>query len=207
MATLLSVRSPGKRKPMTTKPVTCGLCPFKYSSTGFVPDYDESLVQLALPTLFSCVLRMPNKDDIVSGLPMSGRGGKYWEKEFLLPLGIRREQIIITNVIRCYPKSGEFPVGVDRKRAVEYCRRYDQALQRYRPNIWGITIHPGVLLKAPNMADFLRRALKRAKEFAEAGYRPCLLMGEEAKETFAPWLDGSMKKWQGHWYEGDRNAA
>jgi hypothetical protein len=181
------------------KPEACFSCPFVKSSTGFVADQTPKLVELSLPTLFALIVRTPTKDDLVEGHYLSSRFGKVIEADFLLPLGIRREQLLISAVLRCYPNAGEFPTGKQRADAVKACRRWDTALEAWKPNIWGVTISPSMLRKAPNQAGFIHRALGRAKAYAEAGYRPALLLGEEAKETYMPWLEGNMKKFQGHW--------
>jgi len=185
-----------------TKPDFCRTCPMSAArSTGFVPD----LVPLAPVAAF--VLRMPSKDDLLFGEPMTGRGGRAWEHNFLAPTGLRRDQVIIANVLRCYPSAGEFPTGKLRGDAVRHCQHWDAAVEQFQPNVWGVSIAPGNLLKTPNQEVFLRRAMARVKQFVDEGYRPCLLMGEEAREKYAPWLAGNMKKWQNHWWFEERRAA
>lgn len=192
------------------KPDGCSLCPFKGSSTGFVADTRPQLVTLSLPTLFALVTKFPTKDDLVEERFLSSKFGKVIEAEFLLPLGVRREQVLISSVLHCYPHGGKFPTGKEKLDAVRYCRRWDAALEAFRPDVWGVTVDPSDLLATPNQATFLTRSLRRAKEYADAGRRPVLLLGDEAKETWMPWLEGGLKKWQGHWEEYDpweRKAA
>jgi hypothetical protein len=64
-----------------------------------------------------------------------------------------------------------------------------------------------MLLATPNQACFLKRSLNKLRKLADEGYRPVLLMGEEARETYAPWLHGSQKEWQGYWWTTERTAA
>ena len=176
------------------KPPQCASCPFAAHSTGFVPD------QCPAKPRFAAMLKMPGKEEIVNGVPMSGRAGRYWTHEFLEPLGVEHKDLYLGNVIRCYPNAGEFPVGKERIQAVKVCRQWDR-IAEYKPNVIGVTFNPTTLLRNPQQTKFLRRALTRAKELSDAGYRPLLLMGEEAVEVFAPWLKGTMKKWQGNFWE------
>lgn len=178
-----------------TRPPYCSSCALHASSTGFLPD----LVPLSPRAAF--VLRYPYKDDLLYGEPLTSPGGRMWEREFLRPTGLRRDQVILSNVLRCYPKAGEMPTGKDRPNAVRHCAHWDTALLAWKPNVWIVTIAPSMLLKSPNQAVFLHRAMAKAADFSQRGYRPCVLMGEEAKEKYAPWLNGGLKKWQGHtWY-------
>ncbi len=179
-----------------TKPPSCAPCPFYKLSTGFCPDSPAPHPKLAL------VGRFPGKDDLVSGAPWSGKGGRYWWREFIEPLGLTPGEVLICNVLRCYPNTHEFPIGTMKGKAVEACRQWDGALKAFNPNVWGISFNPGNLMKNPQQVKFLRRAMKRAGEYAREGQRPCLLLGQEAREKFASGLGGQEKWWQGHWWEG-----
>jgi len=148
-------------------------------------------------------MRMPSKAEVVSGEPMSGGAGWHFWKDFIFPVGLQKQDVLISNVIRCYPNDGGYPTGKLRVLATNTCAAtWDGELRKFDPNVWGVSVAPGMLYTTPNQGKFLRRALTRAKEYADAGKRPCLLLGVEAMSKFAPWLDGSMKQWQGHWWEG-----
>ncbi|HOQ47949.1 MAG TPA: uracil-DNA glycosylase family protein [Bryobacteraceae bacterium] len=175
------------------KPDECKGCPLMKNSTGFCGDYypDEPIMAM--------VLKMPGKDEVINGEPMTGRAGKFWEKEYLHPLGLRRQDVLIANTIRCFPHGGEFPTGKVRKGALAYCRRWD-VLDKFRPDLWIVTFNPAAILRSPQQGKFFTRALEFARDRAREGYRPVILAGEEAKEVYAPWLDGSMKKWERHYW-------
>jgi uracil-DNA glycosylase len=177
------------------KPEYCSKCPFTNQSTGFCPDtiHKEALITL--------IGKAPGKDDIVNGAPMTGKMGWYTWKTFLTPLGFGKKDVNILNVLRCYPNNkGEFPVGKLRKQAIEYCRHWDQSsLSTKKHDVIGITFNPAALMRSPQQTVFVRRAFTRAKMFAAEGLVPILLLGEEAREKFMPWLSGPMKKWNGHW--------
>jgi uracil-DNA glycosylase len=178
-----------------TKPELCKACPFAKSSTGFCGDFAPANPRIAV------VLKMPGKEDLIWG-PMSGKAGRYWFREFMEPCGLTRETILFSSVIRCFPNGGEFPIGAQRKAAIASCREWDGKLKLFAPNVFGVSVNPAILLRNPQQTKFLRRAMQRAVEYADAGYRPCVLLGEEARDKYAPWLQGQMKRWQGHWFEG-----
>jgi hypothetical protein len=50
----------------------------------------------------------------------------------------------------------------------------------------------------------VQQCIVKAFDFAEAGYRPCVFMGDTVTEYFAPWLlrQAGHKQWYGHWWEG-----
>lgn len=184
------------------KPPPCQSCPYASQSTGFCTDH------VPLSPVAAFVFRTPSKDDLIFGEPLTGRGGRAWEHKFLSVVGLRRDQVILAHTLRCLPNSGEkFPIGRMRTEAVKFCRRWDEWERQFQPNVWGVTINPGQLLVTPNQEVFLRRAMDRLKGYVDTGYRPVLLMGEEARETYAPWLHGATKKWQNHWWTAERKAT
>ncbi len=183
------------------KPPECASCPYAPKSTGFVPD------QFPADPRFAVILKMPGKEELVNGVPMSGKAGRYWEREFLEPIGVKKSDLIIANVIRCYPHGGNFPTGKDRIAACRMCRQWDRIEKEFKPNVVGVTFNPAALMRNPQQTKFLRRALERAAEYARQGLRPLLLMGEEAVEVYAPWLQGALKRWQGSFTEIKEKAA
>ncbi len=150
------------------------------------------------------LLKMPGKDELIQGEPMIGKAGKYFEKEFLEKLGISREMVMICNTIRCFPNSKDFPIGRLKKDAINACRHWDGGIRAFKPDVIGVTFNPAALLRNPQQTRMVRRALERAVEYAKEGHRPLLLMGEEARDAYAPWLEGALKWWQGHFYEVSR---
>lgn len=180
-----------------TKPPACSSCQFAKQSTGFCADRIPTNPKLAV------VLGMPEKWDVASGKPLSGGSGYRWWKEFVWPVGLREEDILVSNVVRCYSNSGDFPTGKLGIVAQKTCEEvWGGPLREFNPNVFIVSVDPTKLFKSPNQAKFLKRAMVRVKEFIEEGKRPCLLLGPEAKAKFAPWLNGAMKQWQGHWWEG-----
>jgi uracil-DNA glycosylase len=54
------------------KPSECDKCPFKKGSTGFVKDFCPRDPKIAV------MLKMPGREELVNGSPMSGKAGRYW---------------------------------------------------------------------------------------------------------------------------------
>jgi len=181
------------------RPDHCRTCPLK--STGHVPDTNPPGAKAAF------VFKAAGREDIVYGEPMTGKGGRAWEHKFLHPLGLTRQDVIISNVFRCFPPGGEAPVGPTWDQACRHCRFYDGAIEAFRPTVWGVSINPTGLLKTPNQETFVRREMERVAQFISEGERPVLLCGEEARRKYAPWIDGSMKRFRGYWWWEGRKAA
>lgn len=174
-----------------TKPDYCRTCPMHKTGTGFVPDAAPS------DPLIAVMLRAPNKDDILFGEPLTGKGGRYWEREFLWPLDVRRDQVLLTNVLRCH--TGErYPIAKVRTQAEKQCRHWDTALTAWNPNALIVTFNPALLFLNPAQELFIKRAFEKAVGLAHLGYRPLVVCGDEALNMYAPWLQGGLKRWQGH---------
>jgi hypothetical protein len=177
------------------KPTSCSGCAFIKGSSGFCADWTPPNPKLAI------VLRAASKDEVINGQMMSGKGGRFWFYEFFEKAGLTRQDVLISKVLRCNPNVGIFPIGAQKKQAVEACKRYDGDLQKFAPDIFIVSFSFVDLMKSPAQAKFIRRAIQKAKGFIEAGRRPAILFGIEAREKYAPGLAGAMKKFQGHWWE------
>jgi hypothetical protein len=182
-----------------TRPDHCKVCPLK--STGHVADTRPPEAKAVF------VFRSVGRDDLVYGEPMTGKGGRMWEHKFLHPVGLTRQNVIISNVLRCFPPGGETPTGTGYDAACRHCRHYDGAVEQFAPTVWGITINPMGLLKTPNQETFYRREVERLAQFIAEGERPVLLCGEEARRKYAPWIDGSMKRFRGYWWWDERRKV
>jgi Uracil DNA glycosylase superfamily len=176
-----------------TKPPACSTCPYK-ASTGFVEDWVPDHPKIAI------VMKMPSRDDLIKGIPASGKMGWYLWKDFLTPLGLGRDDVLLANVVRCFPNGGEFPIGKMRKEAIKHCGQWDQGIKEWGPTVMGISFSPAALMRSSQQTRFLERAIERAVDYSCAGEKPLLLLGEEAKEKYAPWLNGGLKTWQGTWF-------
>lgn len=175
------------------KPEGCSGCVFSKHSTGFARDW----VALGTPKIM-VVMKMPSQDAVVKGQMGSDHASYYFWKDFILPMGLKKEQVSIVNVLRCY---APFPIGKMRKEAIESCKRWDDPIRQWKPDVIGISFSPSGLLKVPQQTRFLQRSIERAVEFTTQKLRPLLLLGDEAKEKFLPHLSGGLKTWQGSWFD------
>lgn len=184
---------------MLQKPESCKLCPFRYVGAGFCPDSPGMSPKVAM------LFPLPAEDDIYEGVPLRSRGGRAWLWRLVeQPLGFKRDDILIANILRCRPANafkGEYPTGKLAKQAEKNCRVHDEAIRKFDPNIFIVSEYPGKVLTNPPLLRQIQRHVERAFRFAEQGDRPILLMGEEALHLVAPELSGT-KKWLGHWWEG-----
>lgn len=70
------------------------------------------------------------KEDIV-GKPFVGRAGKIFD-ELLNTIGIKREKIFITNVLKCRPPKNRNPLKIE----IENCKKYlDLQIELIKPKI------------------------------------------------------------------------
>ena len=179
-----------------TKPDSCRTCGYYNLSTGYLADNVPERPRFAI------VRAMPAKDELVMLQPMAHAGGRAFERHYLLPLGIRAMDLLVTSVIRCVPNGREFPTGREKGLAVKGCRQYDGALWAYNPDIFVLTYSPTMLFKQPNLETFIKRALELVVKLSDDGHKVCLLLGDETKDAATPWLTGGMKKWSRHYWKG-----
>ncbi len=165
------------------KPNECTQCPGSKLCTGYVPDFIPLAPKIAL------VLKMPGRDDVAHGTFLSGNIGRWFTQTFLTPIGLRRDDITVSSVIRCFPNAGDFPIGVSKSRMFETCRQWDEGLRAFNPTIWGVCFNPLEIAKNRQRVVFIERQLRRAADWVAQGERPVLLCGDDAMSVYAPWLN------------------
>ena len=196
------------------KPDECASCPFSPYSGGFVPDWVGTDPKAAI------LLPFPTKDDINYKTPFSGDMGNYILRTYFAPIGLSRENLIISYLLRCKPpwdkrmRKEKYPIGRTREVAETHCRIYDDrhgergkllpgGIRHFDPNIFLITFEPKDVFKVPSYFRQLNTDIRKLRMFINEGYRPLLLMGNEPAELFAPYIvgKGSSKTWRGHFFE------
>jgi len=206
---VLENRSPG----VNEKPVYCGNnCPMAYKSTGFIADLvpENPIMAIVDPT--------PGKQDLIERLPFSGRMGQYVREHVVIPAGVPPDRVLWSYILRCRPRDG-YPTGQERKLIERSCRHWDSArtekgevlensgrsLADWKPDLFVLTFAPNKIIEVAAYEALAISDIKKALRFAEAGYRPVVLMGPEGLEFAAPWLmgTGGIKNWRGHWWEGE----
>lgn len=96
--------------------VTCKKCPLHLSRTNAVPGWGKSRNGIAL------VGEAPGREEDAKGIPFVGRGGKLLD-ELLRKVGLLREDVYITNVVKCRPPGNRRPRRVEAFACLEYLER------------------------------------------------------------------------------------
>ena len=87
------------------KPDECYSCPFSPFSGGFVPDWVGHNPRAAV------LLPFPTKDDINYKTPFSGDMGNYIIRTYFSPIGLSRDDLIVSYLLRCKPP-WDRPIGL-----------------------------------------------------------------------------------------------
>jgi len=151
-----------------------------------------------------CFLEAAGKQEILCRTPLAGPAGQFWLRGLMEPFGLRREDVLIANVLRCHPPKNTYPTGKLRDLAEHHCRQYDEAIRAFSPNLFIVTFHPAAILRTPAYYEPTKRAVEKALGFLERGFRPCLLMGDKAAKLVFPIIaEENLTRWQGHWFQGE----
>jgi len=184
------------------KPEYCGqCCRLANESYGYVRDWYGKEPRVAIMGV------VPASRELAQGAWAS-----EWFVEFLntffTPVGLTKENLILTYVLRCSPKYKEpkdehpYPRATLRKHAERSCRFHDIALTDWKPNAFIATHDVYNIRKLSANKVLFKHDLEKAVRLANRGLRPLLLMGEEPLHLVAPGLTLGPKTWRGHWWEG-----
>ena len=117
---------------LNTRILTCTLCPLSQSRQNAVPGEGPTDARMMF------IGEGPGRQEDLDGRPFVGRAGKFLD-ECLQSIGLKREQVFITNIVKCRPteKSGNWVK--DRKPAaeeVEACSPYlSKQIELLNPDI------------------------------------------------------------------------
>lgn len=184
------------------KPKGCNLCPSHYLGTGFCPDYVPEHPKMML------ILESPTSDDVVNQSPLSGIMGDFLDYKVFKPLQIKREDLIICNVLRC---KAPYPIGKIKGQSENACRQYDSAIKHFDPNLFLMTFSIADTYKDPAYLSLLIEDLRRAKRLLVEypDNRLAVLMGENAIQMVnnLPFRTGKggLRQWRGQFWEGKWN--
>lgn len=125
---------------------------------------------------------------LTRGVPVVGASGAELNQWAFPAAGLKRDELFIDNTIRCLPppsKTGApYPTGDDRKAAEKACRHYDR-LDKFKPDIAVITMHPAGILREVTPLPLQIKDLEKARDFVAAGKRVMVLLGGKAAKAFA----------------------
>ncbi len=186
------------------KPDSCKKCAYAAKGRGFCGDLVPENPIIAF--VFDCV----TKDDILDQEMLSGAQGFAWKKLLLDELGHDTDDVLVSAAIRCCPPTDikgkpDYPKSWLGKQAEMNCRQYDDALIKFDPNVFVITLHPRTIPTVGAHRVQIQRDVSKAFEFARKGHRPCVLFGEGAAQLYFPYMvnNGGLKSWRGHYWIGE----
>jgi hypothetical protein len=186
---------------INNKPGYCNnCCRLSTQSYGFVRDW------LGKQPLLAVLGIIPTSGELANGI-WESEMFFYLLKTFFEPLGLTKENLVLSNVLRCQPKEKDwkedhaYPKEALRKHSEQSCRYHDIAFHSFDPNIFISTFDIYAIRKLDANKVLFKADLEKAKRFIDKGYKPCLLLGEEPLHLVAPHL-GGVKTWRGHWWEG-----
>jgi uracil-DNA glycosylase len=74
----------------------------------------------------------PGAEEDKQGLPFVGRSGKLLDKLLMEELGLRRDQVWVSNIVKCRPPGNRDPLPDE----IETCRPYlEQQIEMIRPKV------------------------------------------------------------------------
>ena len=180
-----------------TKPVRCSTCPGSSCSpptNGFVPAHinkDFTYIKMAIGA------ESPGEQEALNKTPLCGTTGIELQARVLTPLGIKRDDVILDNLIRCKPFGNDFPMGELGRSMVTHCGQWNTIIDYYNPDVVIMAFHPTFSLIYTNQAYSAVNAVKKALRLREEGHRPFIAMGQKWKECLFPQLPGSITDWDG----------
>lgn len=101
---------------------TCERCILHESRTNYVPGSGNPDADI----LF--VGEAPGKNEDIQGKPFVGRSGKLLD-ELLKSIGISREDIFITNTVKCRPPDNRDPLPAEKRECSGYLRMQIEAIK------------------------------------------------------------------------------
>ncbi|AIG99287.1 MULTISPECIES: type-4 uracil-DNA glycosylase [Archaeoglobus] len=105
--------------------MSCRKCDLHKTKTNYVPGVGNEKAEIVF------VGEAPGRDEDLKGEPFVGAAGKLLT-EMLASIGLRREDVYITNVLKCRPPNNRDPTPEE----VEKCGNYlVRQLEAIRPNV------------------------------------------------------------------------
>jgi hypothetical protein len=201
---------------MVNRPPNCKQCRWSYKSTGFVPTYVGPDPKIAV------VMTSPDSEEVVEREALNSARGRSFLHTFIEPYGLTKENLIVSYCLACLgpwdrkTRSRAYPTGSMKVNAEAVCSRYSRlhgkngdlvtgGIAGWKPDMFVFSFDPYDCLKIPAYTRLIQRSVDKAVYFSTLGYRPCVLMGEEAVKLQFPHVNfaGGLKNWFSHFEEGE----
>lgn len=187
----------------------CGSCPYNLTGQGFAPDHVPANPKLAF------LAEAAGETEMMERAPLVGSTGRMFFHQLLHPIGLKREDVILANVLRCHPPLNAYPIGQMRKDAEKQCRKWDGVHQRgrdseyvtttagglnaYNPNYFLLTVHPSFVNRTWSILRVAQADIEKALRLSQVeGRRLLVLLGDTPMKLVCSDLDGGVLKWRSH---------
>jgi hypothetical protein len=199
---------------LQTRPPNCRQCRWGYKTSGFVPTFIGSDPKLAL------VFTSPDSEEVNEQKALESTRGRRFIHTFLEPYGLTRENLVVSYVLACLApwdkktRARSYPSGTMRQNAEAVCSRYARlhgkdgdlvtgGVLGWNPDLFVFSFDPDDCIRIPAYTRLIQRCIEKALHFSNCGYRPCVLLGEEAVMLQFPQLKnvGGLKNFLGHYLE------
>lgn len=192
------------------KPSGCDKCVYKDTGQGFAPDHVPANPKIAF------MAEAAGDTEMMLRGPLVGASGRMFFHRLLEPHGLTRDDVILSNVLRCHPPENAYPTGYFRKEAERFCRQYDRqqrlplldqscvgladgGLDSFNPNLVLVTIHPAFVSRTWSTLRVAQADIAKGIRLMNRGHRVLILLGDKATDLILPDLDGGILKWRGHY--------
>lgn len=193
----------------------CRKCPLSDTRTNTVPGEGSPTAEIMF------VGEGPGRDEDLSGRPFVGRAGKFLD-ELIDSVPMRREDVYITNVVKCRPPGNRDPEGVEVEECSGYLRQqiavidplvivplgrhalgwFNPSLRitasngkifRHEGRVLMPLLHPSAGLRNPSNAEMLREGIHNLREAILEGIRVKREAIDEDQVVETRPVDGNVK--------------
>lgn len=199
---------------MQNRPGACSLCRWGYKTVGYCPTFVGSDPKLSL------LFPFPDSEEVVSREALDSARGRRFLHEYCEPYGLEKKNLIISFVLRCLgpwdkkTKQRSYPSSKMRENAEAICRKYDSlhglrgdlvtgGIVGWSPDLYIFSFDPTDTIRVPSYTRLIQRCMEKGMHFANLGFKPCVLFGEEAVALQCPFVKtaGGLKAWAGGYLE------
>lgn len=137
----------------------CGHCPLAATRNKSVMGKGN----LESPIMF--IAEAPGNSEDRDGIPFTGPSGRVFD-ELLESVGMSREEIYLTNVVKCHPPHNRDPFPQEQEACIPYYKRARNLF--ISKNTWLTAVyHPSAILRDPEKMEEAKRDFKQIKEKAD----------------------------------------